>query len=60
LYWDPSQQPLAREALLAAGRGDLIGRHPRCLVPPGPVRARRARKGGRRLGPKRRKHRSRH
>ena len=29
---------LVREALLEAGRGDLIGRGPRCLVPPEAVR----------------------
>ncbi len=34
LYWDPAQQPLAREALIAAGRADLIGFGPHCLVPP--------------------------
>jgi uncharacterized radical SAM protein YgiQ len=34
-YWDPEQQPLAREALVRAGRRDLIGHGPRCLVPPG-------------------------
>ncbi len=33
-YWDPKQQPLAREALKRAGRGDLIGRGPQCLIPP--------------------------
>jgi uncharacterized radical SAM protein YgiQ len=33
-YWDPKQQPLAREALKRAGRGDLIGRAPQCLIPP--------------------------
>jgi radical SAM superfamily enzyme YgiQ (UPF0313 family) len=33
-YWDPKQQPLAREALKKAGRADLIGRGPHCLVPP--------------------------
>jgi uncharacterized radical SAM protein YgiQ len=52
LYWDPAQQPLAREALLFAGRGDLIGRRPGCLVPPGPLpgrtRTRQARGGSRR------------
>jgi uncharacterized radical SAM protein YgiQ len=37
LYWDPAQHALAREALLAAGRRDLIGRAPHCLVPPGPT-----------------------
>jgi len=33
-YWDPKQQGLAREALRRAGRADLIGRGPQCLVPP--------------------------
>jgi hypothetical protein len=33
-YWDPASWPLAREALRKAGRKDLIGRAPRCLVPP--------------------------
>jgi uncharacterized radical SAM protein YgiQ len=33
-YWDPKQQPLAREALRKAGRSDLIGRGPDCLIPP--------------------------
>ena len=32
-YWGPEHHPLAREALKKAGRGDLIGRAPRCLVP---------------------------
>jgi uncharacterized radical SAM protein YgiQ len=35
-YWDPAQQPLAREALRKAGRADLVGNGPRCLVPPEP------------------------
>ena len=34
LYWNPEQWPLAREALREAGREDLIGRGPQCLVPP--------------------------
>jgi uncharacterized radical SAM protein YgiQ len=34
LYWNPEQWPLAREALREAGRADLIGRGPDCLVPP--------------------------
>ncbi len=33
LYWDPEHWPLAREALRAAGRRDLIGAGPDCLVP---------------------------
>jgi uncharacterized radical SAM protein YgiQ len=33
-YWDPEQHPLAREALVKAGRRDLIGHGTRCLVPP--------------------------
>jgi uncharacterized radical SAM protein YgiQ len=32
-YWDAQHWPLAREALKKAGRGDLIGRAPHCLVP---------------------------
>lgn len=34
LYWDPAHHDEAREALLLAGRGDLIGARPHCLVPP--------------------------
>lgn len=34
MYWDEAQQHLAREALARAGRQDLIGRAPHCLVPP--------------------------
>ncbi len=34
LYWDPKQYALARIALRKAGRGDLIGMAPGCLVPP--------------------------
>ena len=33
-YWDSQHWPLAREALYAAGRRDLIGRGTHCLVPP--------------------------
>lgn len=33
-YWDEQHWPLAREALRAVGRTDLIGRAPHCLVPP--------------------------
>jgi uncharacterized radical SAM protein YgiQ len=33
-YWDEASWPLAREALKKAGRSDLIGRAPHCLVPP--------------------------
>ena len=36
LYWDPEQHELVREALTQAGRNDLIGRRPECLVPPAP------------------------
>ena len=32
-WWDKEQWPLAREALRSAGRADLIGHGPRCLVP---------------------------
>ena len=34
LYWDEAQQELAREALVEAGRRDLIGTGPEHLVPP--------------------------
>ncbi|HTQ07262.1 MAG TPA: YgiQ family radical SAM protein [Polyangiaceae bacterium] len=33
-WWDPAQWKLAREALKKAGRSDLIGRRPDCLIPP--------------------------
>jgi len=34
LYWDPTHHDEAREALVRAGRADLIGSKPHCLVPP--------------------------
>jgi uncharacterized radical SAM protein YgiQ len=34
LYWDPAHHDETREALIKAGRRDLIGAGPRCLVPP--------------------------
>jgi hypothetical protein len=34
LYWDPQHHDLAREALIEAGRRDLIGSAAHCLVPP--------------------------
>jgi uncharacterized radical SAM protein YgiQ len=34
MYWDPTWHDLAREALTRAGRRDLIGSGPNCLVPP--------------------------
>lgn len=33
-YWDPAHHDEVREALQAAGRPDLIGTRPNCLVPP--------------------------
>ena len=33
-YWIPRNYPLVREALRELGRNDLIGRAPKCLVPP--------------------------
>jgi uncharacterized radical SAM protein YgiQ len=33
-WWDPQDWPLARQALAAAGRRDLVGRGPRHLIPP--------------------------
>ena len=38
LYWNQEEWPLVREALTLAGRTDLIGNGPGCLVPPGPMR----------------------
>lgn len=62
LYWDPAHHDLAREALVAAGRRDLIGSGPRCLVPPATGRGslsihevRKARGRGRPRGRARRK-----
>ncbi|MBX7097112.1 MAG: YgiQ family radical SAM protein [Myxococcaceae bacterium] len=46
LYWNPESWPLAREALIQAGRADLIGRGPKALVPPESP-AERARRGNR-------------
>jgi hypothetical protein len=37
-WWDPAQHDLAREALRRAGRTDLVGNGPRCLVPYGSQR----------------------
>ncbi|MEW6432391.1 MAG: YgiQ family radical SAM protein [Myxococcota bacterium] len=34
LYWNPEWWPDVREALTLAGRSELIGRGPKCLVPP--------------------------
>ncbi len=34
-YWDKEHWPMARQALQAVGRRELIGREPRCLIPPG-------------------------
>ncbi len=44
LYWNRDQWPLAREALVKAGRSDLIGRGAHCLVPPEPRRQGRRRR----------------
>jgi uncharacterized radical SAM protein YgiQ len=43
-YWDSAHWPLAREALVRAGRRDLIGRTPRSLVPPETGAERRSRR----------------
>jgi uncharacterized radical SAM protein YgiQ len=43
-YWDETHWPLAREALRKAGRGELIGTEPRCLIPPEFAGHRRPRK----------------
>lgn len=46
LYWDKAQWPLAREALRKAGRHDLIGAGPQCLVPSERGEQRGAPRGG--------------
>jgi uncharacterized radical SAM protein YgiQ len=43
LYWNPEQHDLVREALTLAGREDLIGHGPECLVPPAPRKRSRRR-----------------
>jgi uncharacterized radical SAM protein YgiQ len=53
LYWDREHWPMAREALRAANRGDLIGRGPEHLVPPELGIERRARFAARASGPRR-------
>ncbi|UQA55709.1 YgiQ family radical SAM protein [Polyangium aurulentum] len=56
LYWDPAHHDEAREALIKAGRGDLIGSKPHCLVPPAtgkgsmPMAMKRARREQSRCG----------
>ena len=51
LYWDPTHHDEAREALVRAGRADLIGSKPHCLVPPAsgkgalPIALRRGHRG---------------
>ena len=39
-YRDPANYALVKEALLKAGRSDLIGFGPKCLIPPRPLRPR--------------------
>jgi uncharacterized radical SAM protein YgiQ len=54
LYWDSAHHDLAREALARAGRKDLIGSGPGCLIPPArgkgslSIHDRRRRRGRRR------------
>jgi radical SAM superfamily enzyme YgiQ (UPF0313 family) len=43
-YWNREHWPLAREALLKAGRRDLIGNGPACLIPAATGRAGPAKK----------------
>jgi uncharacterized radical SAM protein YgiQ len=45
-WWKPEEAPHVREALIAWGRKDLIGRHKAALVGPGPAYAAHKRKGG--------------
>lgn len=44
LYWNPEQHDLVREALVTAGRPDLIGHGATCLVPPAASQRRISRK----------------
>ncbi len=54
LYWSKDWWPLTREALTEAGREDLIGHGPECLVPPETHHERRRRnKGSKKRGGKR-------
>ena len=50
-FFEPSNWFLVHEALLAAGREDLIGKGPKCLIPAQPpaeaIAARKARKAKR-------------
>ena len=50
LWWDEAQWPLAREALIDAGRRDLIGHKPSCLIPPERAGREQGRIGGARGG----------
>jgi uncharacterized radical SAM protein YgiQ len=52
LYWDPQHWPLAREALRQAGRRDLIGSGPDCLVPNTPPGAGLGERDGARPAPR--------
>jgi uncharacterized radical SAM protein YgiQ len=45
-YWDQQHWPLARRALIDAGRRDLIGRGPHALVPPESAAERAGPNGG--------------
>ena len=54
LYWDKAHWDLAREALTEAGREDLIGHGPTCLVPPAPRRTRSGHRRSSYRGPRRR------
>ncbi len=46
-FWKQEQWPHVREALNSWGRSELIGRHPGCLVQPGPSYGKWARTSGR-------------
>ncbi|MBL8602721.1 MAG: YgiQ family radical SAM protein [Myxococcales bacterium] len=57
-YWDPAHHEMTREALVKAGRRDLIGTRPHCLVPPAEgkgalsIHAQRQAQARRRMGEK--------
>ena len=49
-YREPGNYALVKEALLKAGRADLIGYGPKCLIPPRPMREAPAKAAGRSKG----------
>lgn len=58
-YWRPENQPIVREALLKAGRQDLIGYGVKCLVPPALGREKTQRAGVKGTAGKKKSHKAR-